>query len=236
MDAVAATPTVTSRIGDNLGRIRERISAAAVRAGRESDEITIVAVSKTVDRATIDAAYNAGLRVFGENRVQDAIAKLQPALPIDASMHLIGQLQSNKVKSAVQHFDLIESVDRPSLVVALDAASRARERTVPVLLQVNIAGEAQKAGCLPSDAAALVESLIGAPFLDLRGLMTIGPLVDEPDAVRPVFSGLRQLRDLLLTQFPDLALPVLSMGMSNDFEVAVEEGATHVRIGRALFT
>ena len=235
MDAVAATPDVTSRIGANLVSINERISAAASRAGRGQDEITIVAVSKTVDRATIDAAYDAGLRVFGENRVQDAIAKLQPALPADASMHLIGQLQSNKARPAVQHFDLIESVDRPSLVTALDAASRAREHTTPVLLQVNVAGESQKAGCLPSDSAALVELIRAAPFLDLMGLMTIAPLVDDSEAVRPVFRGLHQLRAQLRLQFPDLALPVLSMGMSNDFEVAVEEGATHVRIGRALF-
>ena len=235
MDAVAVTQSVSSTIGDNLALIRKRISAAADRAGRNPADITIVAVSKTVDRATIDAAYAAGLRFFGENRVQDAVAKLQPALPADASMHLIGQLQSNKVKLAIQHFDLIESVDRQSLVAALDLASRAREVTVPVLLQVNIAGESQKAGCHPSEAIALVESLVAAPYLNLKGLMSIAPLVDDPEAVRPVFKGLRQLRDQLIAQFPDRALPVLSMGMSNDFDVAVEEGATHVRIGRALF-
>ncbi len=236
MDAVVATSAVSHQISENLDRIRDRISDAAARASRSPDDITIVAVSKTVDRATIDAAYDAGLRIFGENRVQDAVAKVQPALPADASMHLIGQLQSNKVKLAVQHFSLIESVDRPSLVAALASSSRAREQTIPILLQVNIAGEAQKAGCSRAEAASLVESILAAPYLELKGLMTIAPLVDDPEIVRPVFQGLRQLREELREQFPDLDLRVLSMGMSNDFEIAVEEGATHVRIGRALFT
>ena len=236
MSTVADTAVVADRIGQNLARIRERIAEASAKAGRNPDAITIVAVSKTVDRTTIDAAYHAGLRVFGENRVQDAIAKLDPALPPDASMHLIGQLQSNKAKAAVQHFDLIESVDRPSLIAALASASQPRDRIVPVLLQVNIAGETQKAGCAPADAPALIESILAAPNLSLIGLMTIAPLVDDVEEVRPVFSGLRDLRDRLRIKYSGLDLPVLSMGMSNDFEIAVEEGATHVRIGRALFS
>ncbi len=236
MNAVASNSAVTRRIGDNLGRIRQQINTAAGRAGRNPDDITIVAVSKTVDRATIDAAYDAGLRVFGENRVQDAIAKLRPALPTDASINLIGQLQSNKVKPAVQHFNLIESVDRPSLISALTSATQAIERTVPILLQVNVAGELQKSGCSPADAASLVEAILAAPYLALNGLMTIAPLVDDPEAVRPVFQELRGLRDELQRTFPGLELPILSMGMSNDFEIAVEEGSTHVRIGRALFS
>lgn len=235
MNAVAASPAVTERLGHNLGRIRERIEVASRKAGRNPAEITVVAVSKTVDRATIDAAYLAGLRVFGENRVQDAIAKLEPALPTDASTHLIGQLQSNKAKLAVRHFDLIESVDRPSLISALIAAAEGRDHAMQILLQVNVAGETQKAGCSPADAPRLIESILAAPTLALRGLMTIAPLVDDIEAVRPVFAGLRELGADLRVRFPELDLPVLSMGMSNDFEIAVEEGATHVRIGRALF-
>jgi pyridoxal phosphate enzyme (YggS family) len=233
---LAETAAVADQIGENLAQIRERIAVASTKAGRHPDEITIFAVSKTVDRATIDAAYRAGLRAFGENRVQDAIAKLDPPLPADASMHLIGQLQSNKAKLAVQHFDLIESVDRPSLVAALASAAQARKLTVPVLVQVNIAGETQKAGCTPADAPALIESILAAPNLSLAGLMAIAPLVEDSEAVRPVFSGLRELRDRLRVSYPELNLSVLSMGMSNDFEIAVEEGASHVRIGRALFS
>ncbi len=236
MDAVVANLAVSKRIENNLGQIQARIAAAAARSGRSPADITIVAVSKTVDRATIDAAYDAGLRVFGENRVQDALAKLQSGLPADATMHLIGQLQTNKVKIAVQHFDLIESVDRSSLIVALASASQSREHVTPILLQVNIAEEAQKAGCSRDDVASLVESVLAAPFLALKGLMTIAPLVDDAEQARSVFRELFALREKISEQFPELDLPVLSMGMSNDFEIAVEEGATHVRIGRALFS
>ena len=236
MDAVVGDPAISRGIEKNLGHVQERIAAAAARSGRNPADITIVGVSKTVDRATIDAAYGAGLRVFGENRVQDAIAKLQPDLPADATMHLIGQLQTNKVKLAVQHFDLIESVDRPSLVASLATASLSREQMIPILLQVNVAGEAQKAGCSLDEAPSLVESILAAPFLALEGLMTIAPLVNDAEEARTVFRGLFDLREKLSEQYPQLDLPILSMGMTNDFEIAVEEGATHVRIGRALFS
>jgi len=218
-----------------VNAVRQRIQRAAERSDRDPRSITLIGVSKTVDRSAIDVAYAAGLRVFGENRVQDASQKLTPRLPADAKVHLIGQLQSNKAKAAVHLFDVIESVDRPSLVSALAAATSDRPHPVPILLQVNVAREPQKAGCTSEDTATLIESLLSAPGLELRGLMTIAPLVADAEIVRPVFAALRALRGNLRERYPELDLSILSMGMSNDFEVAVEEGATHVRVGRALF-
>lgn len=231
------TPTTTtaSVVSQRLDTIRGEIAAAASRSGRHPSEVTLIGVSKSVDRAAVDSAYAAGLRAFGENRVQDAAAKFAPPLGSDARLHLIGQLQSNKAKAAIRLFDVIESVDRLSLVAALEAAASTREVPVSVLLQVNIAREPQKAGCAPEDAAALIESILAAPNLALHGLMTIAPLTDDVETVRPVFSGLRELRRTLVDRYSELQLPVLSMGMSNDFGVAIEEGATHVRVGRALF-
>lgn len=229
-------PSTRDRIHDNLERIRRDALAAAERSGRSGPDVTIVAVSKTVDRATMAAAFSAGVRVFGENRVQDAVAKLATPLPAGASVHLIGQLQTNKVKPVVRHFDVVESIDRPTLIDALGVAvSAVRTEPLPILLQVNIAGESQKAGCDPADAQSLVARILDAPAFALQGLMTIAPLVDDSEDVRPVFAGLRMLRDQLTAQFEGLPLPVLSMGMSNDFAIAIEEGATHIRIGRALF-
>ena len=215
--------------------IRARIEAVASACGRNSSDVTLVGVSKTVDRATVDTAYTAGLRAFGENRVPDARLKYATPLPDDARLHLIGQLQTNKAGHAVDLFDLIESVDRPSLITELQKQGQRRDRLVRVLLQVNVAGEEQKAGCEAGEVDALVGELTASPNLDLLGLMTIAPLVDDAEATRPVFAGLRQLRDRLIATNPRLSLPVLSMGMSNDFEIAIEEGATHIRVGRAVF-
>lgn len=226
--------TVTE-LEQNIARVQESVARAEVRSGRPAGSVTVVAVSKTVERAAIDGAYRLGLRHFGENRVQDAVAKYQEALPADSTLHLIGQLQSNKARPAADLFDVIESVDRPSLIDALARATVERERPLSVLLQVNVARETQKAGCDPQDAVSLVEAILAHPSLELRGVMTIAPLVEEPEDVRPVFSGLRLLRDDLRQRFPTLPLEVLSMGMSNDFAVAIEEGATHVRVGRAIF-
>lgn len=225
----------TTGLAERIGRVREEVAAAARRGGRDPESVTIVAVSKTVDRATVDAAYRAGLRHFGENRVLDAAAKFAEPMPADAALHLIGQLQTNKARPAAALFSLIESVDRPSLVDALDKEGARLGRVLPLLLQVNVAREAQKAGCAPEAAAALVARIEAAPHLVLRGLMTMAPLVADPEEVRPVFSGLRRLRDELQSGAQGRALPVLSMGMSNDFPIAVAEGATHVRVGRAIF-
>lgn len=222
-------------LAERLVRVQEMVSEAAVRAGRSPQEITIVAVTKTVTRETVDEAYALGLRHFGENRVQDARIKFAEPLPPDAVLHLIGQLQTNKAKYAVSLFDIIESVDRPSLIDELERQGAKLNKAVDVLLEVNVSGEAQKAGCAPDHAPALVAQIEQRAHLRLRGLMTMAPLVDEPEMARPVFRALRELRDKLCEENPARQLTILSMGMSNDFPVAIEEGATHVRIGRAIF-
>lgn len=220
---------------ERIEAVQEAIAGAASRSGRRPADVTLIAVSKTVERPTVDEAYDLGLRYFGENRVQAAATKFEQPLPPDAHLHLIGQLQSNKARLAAARFDLIESVDRASLIDALEREAERLGRRLPVLLQVNIAGEAQKAGCLVNEAPSLVSRIVAAPHLALSGLMTIAPLADDPEQTRPVFAGLRELRDQFCLADPSLALPTLSMGMTNDFRVAIEEGATHVRIGRAIF-
>lgn len=229
--SVSVDPGLTKR----LERVQEDVSQAARSAGRPPEDVTIVAVSKTVARPAVDAAAGLGVRHFGENRVQDASRKFADPLPEGCTLHLIGQLQSNKARPAVNLFDVIESVDRPSLIAALEKAAAQRETPVEVLLQVNVARELQKAGCAPEAASELMAALVASPWLIPRGLMTMAPLVDDAEAVRPVFAGLRMLRDELQRQHRDTDLGVLSMGMSNDFQVAISEGATSVRIGRAIF-
>jgi len=220
---------------ERIDAVRARIAQAAGLAGRQASDVTLVSVSKTVDRATMNAAYDAGLTSFGENRVPDARAKFAEPMPSDVRLHLIGQLQTNKAGHAVDLFDLIESVDRASLVAELQKQGERRDHSIAVLLQVNVAGEDQKAGCTVDEVDELVAAIRRAANLDLRGLMTIAPLVDEMETTRPVFAGLRSLRDDLVTRYPGLTLPILSMGMSNDLEIAIQEGATHVRVGRAIF-
>jgi pyridoxal phosphate enzyme (YggS family) len=226
---------VATALAERVARVRDEVADAARAAGRRPEEIAIVAVSKTVPRPVVDAAAALGLRHFGENRVQEARDKFTDPLPPGCDLHLIGQLQSNKAKLAVRLFDMIESVDRASLIDALEKAARQQERVVPVLLQVNIAGEAQKAGCAPEEAAALMERIVASSSLEPRGFMTIAPLVPDPELARPVFAALRELRDDLKRRFPDQRLGALSMGMSNDYRVAIEEGATTIRVGRAIF-
>lgn len=229
-----ADATAETGLAERIATVQRRMAEAAARADRDPAEVTLVAVSKTVDRPTVDAAYAAGLRHFGENRVQDAARKFATPLPADGMLHLIGQLQSNKARPAAALFSVVESVDRPSLIDALEREAERLGRPLPVLLQVNVAGEAQKAGCAPADAPGLAARLLASGRFDVRGLMTIAPLVDDPEAVRPVFAGLRSLRNAL-QESRGTVLPVLSMGMSDDFSVAIEEGSTHVRVGRAIF-
>ncbi|HEU5432609.1 MAG TPA: YggS family pyridoxal phosphate-dependent enzyme [Thermomicrobiales bacterium] len=222
-------------LAERIANVRQRVAEAARAAGRDPAAVAIVAVSKTVGREAVDEAYRLGLRQFGENRVQDAAAKFAAPLPGDASLHLIGHLQSNKARAAARLFDLIESVDRLSVIEALAREGERLGRPIPVLLQVNVAREPQKAGCPPEAAADLVDRIEAAAWLELRGLMTIAPLVEDPEATRPVFAGLRRLRDDLERARPGLTLPHLSMGMTNDYPIAIEEGATEVRVGRAIF-
>jgi len=231
----AATGVGIDAMAARVGSIAERIRAAALRADRDPAAVTIVGVSKTFPREALDAAYAAGIRVFAESRVQEAKEKLAMPLPDDASVHLIGQLQTNKVKPAIALFDVIESVDRANLVDALAREAAKQEQVVDVLLQVNVAREAQKSGCDPDDAPILLDEIVASGTLRCLGLMTIAPLVKDPQDARATFKDLRLLQEELRQRHPDAPLDILSMGMSNDFEVAVEEGATHVRIGRAIF-
>lgn len=223
-------------IQENLRQVIARVSEAAERSGRDPRSIRIVGVTKTVERDAVDAAYEAGLRDFGENRVQDARRKFAGPLPADSVLHLIGHLQTNKVRDAVNLFSVIHSVDRPGLIEALQRRAGAVGKTLDILIQVNVAGEEQKHGCSAADALALARLAIEQPNLRLRGLMTIAPLAERAEDVRWVFRELRQLRDQLATALPGTDLSELSMGMTNDFEVAIEEGATMVRVGRALFS
>jgi pyridoxal phosphate enzyme (YggS family) len=211
----------------NIRDVGRRIAAACERAGRSPEEVTLVAVTKNVAVTPIKAAYNAGVRHFGENRVQEAAPKIERLgrLRHMITWHMVGHLQTNKAKTAADVFDIIQSVDSLRLAEALSSRS---QRKLPVLIEVNVAGEASKGGFPLLQVADAVEAIGRLPNIEIEGLMTVAPWVDDPDEVRPVFRRLRQLRDAL-------GLRHLSMGMTDDFEVAVEEGATMVRIGRAIF-
>ena len=226
---------IVSNLEQRVRQVFASVEIAASTANRDPKSVTVVAVSKTVGRDAVDESYAAGVRHFGENRVPDAVRKFGPELPEDAVLHMIGQLQTNKAAIAAKLFDLIESVDRQSLIQELEKQGSKLNRVLPVLLQVNGAGEEQKAGCDASEAGEFVDMIVGCPHLEIRGLMTIAPLVSNAEDVRPVFRGLRTLRDELVAARPGLALPELSMGMSNDYPVAIEEGATFIRVGRAIF-
>ncbi|HET7037639.1 MAG TPA: YggS family pyridoxal phosphate-dependent enzyme [Thermomicrobiaceae bacterium] len=221
-------------IESNLRRVNETIAQAAERAGRAPSDVRLIGVSKTVGRREVDEAYAAGLRDFGENRVQDAKAKFTPPLPPDATLHLIGYLQTNKAKDAAALFDYVHSIDRLAIIEALNTRAAQLEKRLKVLVQVNIAGEEQKHGCEPEEAAGLVRAASECSQLEVVGLMTIAPLSATAEETRPVFRGLRELRDRL-AESTGLALPELSMGMTNDYAVAIEEGATMIRVGRAIF-
>ena len=224
----------SSTIAANLARIRERIARAAQHAGRRAEEITIVAVTKTHPAETILAAYQAGLRHFGENRVQEFESKTPALTNLTASWHLIGHLQSNKAARAARLFNRIDSVHSLPLAQRLDAAAAAENKHLGVLIEVHLSGEATKSGVSEADLPALAESVSTFPNLQLRGLMTIPPFIEQPESVRPFFRKLAELRDKVSRRIAK-PLPILSMGMSHDFEVAIEEGATEIRPGTALF-
>ncbi|MGH9736274.1 MAG: YggS family pyridoxal phosphate-dependent enzyme [Candidatus Acidiferrales bacterium] len=223
-----------SAIASNLARVRERVARAAERAGHRADEITIVAVSKTFPADAIRAAYDVGLRHFGENRVQEWESKRPAVAQLDATWHLIGHLQSNKTRRAAYLFHRVDSVDDLALAKRLDAAAAAEGKSLPVLIEVRLSDEDTKSGVAKTDLPSLAASIAPFGHLDLLGLMTIPPFLDDPERVRPYFRKLRELRDEV-SRHIGRKLPVLSMGMSHDFEVAIQEGATEIRVGTAIF-
>ena len=223
------------QIRRNLEEMKRRLEDAARRAGRDPADIRLVAVTKTVGLERLKEAVAAGHNLFGENYVQEAKTKITSLGP-GLTWHFIGHLQSNKAKAAVELFDLIHSVDRASLAQALEQAAARRDKIQDILLQVNLAGEASKSGTAPEDAQDLLSEIGKMPHLRVLGLMTMPPWFDDPERVRPYFRALRELRDRLRgLQLGEGDLSELSMGMTGDFEVAVSEGATLVRIGTAIF-
>jgi PLP dependent protein len=222
---------VATSLRDNLETIRQTITRSAARAGRDPGEVTIVAVTKTVPVARIREAMALGLRIFGENRVQEAIPKIAEIGTDAASWHLIGHLQSNKAKLIDGRFAMVESLDSVGIAQAL---GRRLQSPLDVLIEVNVGEEAQKTGAFPADLPAIAAAVKGQPQLRLSGLMTIAPLMADPENARPAFRRLRALRDETAQQL-SMPLPILSMGMTDDYAVAVEEGATMLRLGRALF-
>jgi pyridoxal phosphate enzyme (YggS family) len=211
----------------NIEAVRQRITSACQRADRSPDEVTIVAVTKTVEPPAIIAAFKSGIRHFGENRVQEAVAKIGQLSELQPrpTWHMVGHLQSNKAKVAVELFDIIHSIDSVKLAGVI---SRHTRKVLPILLEVNVSGEASKSGFSVAEVEPALEVISHLPQLEIKGLMTIAPLVSDAERVRPVFRQLRSLRD-------SLGLEHLSTGMTDDFEVAIEEGATLIRTGRAIF-
>jgi PLP dependent protein len=226
-------------IAQNLAQVHERIAVAAGRAGRRPENIALMAVSKTFPAERIQEAYEAGLQLFGENRVQEFAGKIDSLRDLrDAEWHLIGHLQTNKAAKAVELFAAVDSVDSFRLAQKLNASAQQFGKKLKVLIEINVGGEAAKSGVAP-DSRELEELLLAAPdlaHLEFQGLMTIPPFTDDPQHSRPYFRRLRGLRDQIAARrLPALAMNVLSMGMSHDFEVAIEEGSTCVRLGTAIF-
>lgn len=225
--------TTTVSLSDNLSAVQERIATACERVGRSPAEVTLLAVSKNHPAQTVAEAVRLGVTLFGENRVQEAKIKI-PASPGKAHWHFIGHLQSNKARDAVSLFEMIESVDSLSLATELQKQAEKQAKTLGILVEVNVAGESSKFGWNPERLLADLAELNRLNRLELHGLMTVAPYSTDPERVRPVFRKLRELRDRCADAL-GAPLPVLSMGMSGDLEVAIAEGSTLVRVGTALF-
>ena len=224
-----------SVIGDNIREIRENIAEAALRSGREPSEVRLMAVTKTVDDDRILEAIEAGVDIMGENYIQEAKRKIE-MMDVDVKWHMIGHLQSNKAKYAVRLFDMIHSVDRMKLAMELDRRSAAAGRVTDILVEVNVSGEESKNGISANEAPDLISQITLLDNLSIRGLMTMPPWFDDPEDARPFFVALRELRDKIIAEdIKGVEMRELSMGMSGDYRVAVEEGATIVRIGTAIF-
>jgi PLP dependent protein len=226
-----------SDIAGNFRRVHQAIETAALKCGRAPGEILLLAISKTFPTETVAAAIDAGHRRFGENRIQEAEPKIRALAAVPGlEWHLVGHLQSNKAHRAAEIFDVIHSVDSAKIAIRLNQSCLELGRRISVLLQVDLAKEPTKTGADPSEVRSLIETILPLKGIRLDGLMTIPPFFDDPESARPYFTALRQLRDALESEQPGcLGTGHLSMGMSHDFEVAIEEGATVVRIGTALF-
>jgi pyridoxal phosphate enzyme (YggS family) len=224
-------------IAGNVARVRERIAAACVRAGRSPNDVRLMAVSKTHPASAVREAFAAGVTLFGENRVQEFGEKHAELANIAAEFHLIGHLQSNKAAKAAELFSAVDSVDSWKLAERLNGAAEKLGKTLAILFEVNVGGEAAKSGFAPDseELRALLARANELPHLQVRGLMTIPPHTEDPNGARPYFRTLRELRDHLAKQFPQPNLNELSMGMSHDYEIAIEEGSTCVRVGTAIF-
>lgn len=216
-------------ITDRLARLTSRINEACHKAGRAPSEVSLVAVTKTLSADTVRAGLSAGLTVFGENYIQEAQAKINE-INSSAVWHFIGHLQTNKAKYAVRLFDLIHSVDNIKLARELNKRAGSAGRVIPILVQINISGEESKSGVSKDQAEELIHEVLEFPHLKTRGLMTVPPFFEKPDLVRPYFKALRELKEKIGPPLIDL-----SMGMTGDFEVAIEEGATIIRVGTAIF-
>jgi pyridoxal phosphate enzyme (YggS family) len=237
----AGSPAISRwELEDRIEAVSARITAAAARVRRDPAEITLVAVSKTRPPETVVAACHAGVRLFGENRVEEASAKAQavarlvaPAAP--PTWHMVGHVQSRKAGEVLPWAAMVHSVDTVKLAQKLSRFSIRAGKELVVLVEVNVSGEASKFGLPPSALPATIEAIASLPALRLEGLMTMAPIAADPESVRPVFAALRDLRNQMARRYPELEWMHLSMGMTDDFEVAIEEGATLVRIGRAIF-
>ena len=229
---------MAATIAANLDSVRARMATAAVRVGRNPDAVTLVTVSKLHPFEAIEAAYAAGQRDFGENRVEELWPKVREAEArglTEIRWHLIGTIQSRKSDLAIGPFVLIHSIDRMKIATRVSREAEAQGVVMPVLLEVNVSGEASKHGFTPDETLAAAPELVSLPGIRVRGLMTMAPLEADPATARPVFRRLAELRDRLVEVAPQGAWDALSMGMTNDFEIAVEEGATLVRVGSAIF-
>lgn len=226
-------------IAENIAAVREQVAAAARKSGRGAEGIALMAVTKTHPPERIREAYDAGLRLFGENRVQEFVGKASALADLaGAEWHMIGHLQTNKAGKAVELFGALDSVDSVKLAEKLDAAARGLGKRLSVLIEVNVGGEAAKSGVAP-ESRELEELVLAAPRLEglaFRGLMTVPPFTDDPEGARPYFRKLRSLREAIAARrLAGVGMDVLSMGMSHDFSVAIEEGSTCVRVGTAIF-
>jgi pyridoxal phosphate enzyme (YggS family) len=222
-------------IRNNIQMIQERIAKAALRSGRDRSEVRLMAVTKTVDEIRIRQALEAGIDLCGENYIQESRSKVE-SIGSPPQWHMIGHLQTNKSKYAVRLFDMVQSVDRLELAVELDRRAKSAGRTLPILIEVNSGGELTKSGVAPEEAISLIRKIAPLENLSIQGLMTMPPWFDNPESARPYFTALRELRERIAAERIDrVFLRELSMGMTDDYEVAIEEGATIVRIGRGIF-